>query len=292
MNARPKAVASMSAGGLPVFSRPRDMSAVCGKFAEDAVLSMEKVADMSCTLPGGAAYSYSAYSTFEESAFTGTGAGNVRPWIVSPHVVASAAHYGGLNRTGPISLAGVSAVRGTWVSLRTWALANGFSAAEVGSAADVGDIMLCPCSSASGFPASAVPLFAGAKRRRRMFRRDTWDGMLAWQSPQVSAAGVQYAVPVSMRGDRAWSSAFLCPERAPERVRAKLSSALPSYRTYVGDSGKPVYLMVDGAPVVVSQSHSVSSAGGVPVTTGPDMSAAVPMLRAYVGSVGDRLLEI
>ena len=45
-------------------------------------------------------------------------------------------------------------------------------------------------------------------------------------------------------------------------------------------------------PVVVSQSHSVSFAGGVPTATGPDMSAAVPMLRAYVESVGDRLLEI
>ena len=78
MNACPKAVASMAAGGTPVFSRPRDRSAVCGKFAEDTVLSMEKVADGTCTLPGGAAYSYSMYSTFAEPAFTGTGASTAR----------------------------------------------------------------------------------------------------------------------------------------------------------------------------------------------------------------------
>ena len=115
MDIRPKAVETLSAGGRVAFARPRDRSVACGKFAEDAVLSMEKVADGTCTLPGGAAYSCSMYSTFAESAFTGTGAGNVRPRIVSPHVIASAARCNGLNRTGAVSLAGVSAVRGTRV---------------------------------------------------------------------------------------------------------------------------------------------------------------------------------
>lgn len=46
------------------------------------------------------------------------------------------------------------------------------------------------------------------------------------------------------------------------------------YIGYTGDSGKAIYIMMDGKPVIVSADHTT--------TTGPDYIAAVGLLRQFV----------
>ena len=60
--------------------------------ANDSAYAALQNATVAQTLSYGGK-SYNVYGTFDNKIWTGAGAGNVRPWFISPHVMVSAHHY-------------------------------------------------------------------------------------------------------------------------------------------------------------------------------------------------------
>lgn len=70
-----------------------------------------------------------------------------------------------------------------------------------------------------------------------------------------------------------------------------MKSMNPTYLGTTGDSGRPVFIYVDGKPVVVSHNHQITKgfASAPYFMTGPNYIKAFPLLKAYVESKGDTI---
>ena len=70
-----------------------------------------------------------------------------------------------------------------------------------------------------------------------------------------------------------------------------MKSMNPTYLGTGGDSGRPVFMYVDGKPVVVSHNHQITKgfASAPYFMTGPNYIKAFPLLKAYVESKGDTI---
>lgn len=113
-------------------------------------------------------YDYNIYSTFDEGGYTGAGAGNVRPFVVSPHILASAQHYPN-KPTGNITIGGTTIKRLQWVNLKDWALENGYTESDFSGIYEFGDIALCKCDKATAIPDNCIPYFISKDRINQLF---------------------------------------------------------------------------------------------------------------------------
>ncbi len=171
----------LSLNGEVVYSTTLDAKLAVNEEAKAVLSVAQLLGTNSYTDTGGNTYTYNVYSTFEEAGFTGGGSGNNRPIPISPHLLASATHYGTLP-TGAITYGGVTVTRLNWVTLRDWAEAHGykklFNKIKYGD-----DISICFCDKGSAIPDSCIPWYMNTKTCKVKFWNGDLKGVVCWHSP-------------------------------------------------------------------------------------------------------------
>lgn len=232
---------------------------------------------------------YGIYSTFVPR-MTSPGAGNVRCWAVSQHILASAKHYavkplGEQTFSDGTTTATVRKLQ--WVNLADWAKTNGWTEAEVKSIGfSFPDIMFIRCDKTTAVPDGCVPYFMDDAKCREYFGAPTkspspLDGVVGWIQPQNN----EYAVPVLLRSE-SWLIASLrdIARLARPDIADAFSALGDLYPIHSGDSGRPCFVMINGVPVVVFQFMYAGA--------GPTYTRALEIVRAFVEDYGDTLKEV
>lgn len=222
------------------------------------------------------------YSTIAP-AFAKSGAhGYYNPWAVSPHVLMTAGHMGYLGNRGPISYGGhtVNRVRAVW--LKDWALTNGFTEAEVNAVSMIGDIEMIVCDDSGALPAEILPTFISPAAFDARFPGGI-RGALLWSANQHHADMVP-RVAMNDHGYYLYGDADFAAYPARADLAGRLAAMGQQHIFHGGDSGHVVFLRDDQYDIPITQYYSAS--------TGPDLIAAFPMIKAFVESLGDTLKEV
>lgn len=205
--------------------------------------------------------------------------GNVYLWPASKHVLVSANHYGNKitgNQTFSDGVTTGTVKKKSWVHLYDWALANGFTTNDLKAVSSIGDISLVPCDKSVGeVPDGCIPYFMSPEQRDTYFNGDM-TGLVCWENVQ----DYNWAVPNLISANNGNWDADGKIARAD--IAARLSEMDPRYYIYGGDSGRCVFMLMNGKPIVISAQLSIGRAG-------PDYIAAFPMIKAYVEAYGDEL---
>jgi len=220
--------------------------------------------------------------------------------VISPHVVASAAHYG----WWPAAQLTYTAEDGTTatvtptnvVNARTWALAHGFTAEEV-AAADCSDLVLISVDGA--IPDGCCPYF---------MTTNTWAsacpgpfGILGWRGTQTD---IGMALPVLVKPDISiassagrsakwsWSRGFPYATNAYSWASAPVMMAGNLFAgvtpptlfapTYGGDSGMPIFLEDSSGRLILIGNHYST-------INGTSYVRAFDIVKAFVEAHGDTL---
>lgn len=262
------------------------------KEAEAAILSAStSLSTATYTCPNGVSYEYNQLSTFEENTFTGAGAGNVRPFAVSPYVMATAAHYGNTIQLGNMSIGDATVNRLSCVNLSTWAKEQGKWTDEYIDRLGLGDIELVVLDkTGNAVPTTSLPYFCSPLQYKALFHKDSYEGLVGWTSPQIEFDGTKQAAPIVVTGVTTdYELKWTIPALAMNLIDADLSAYYDVGNTYLaasGDSGRPVYFLYDGSPVVISHYHSVTvpSFGPTPpyYGVGPNYINGFDVLREFV----------
>ena len=210
---------------------------------------------------------------------TGRWVGNLYLWAASKHVLVSANHYAYKFTGEQAFYDGVTHAtvrKMPWVHLYDWALSNGFTTNDLKAVSSIGDISLVPCDKSVGeVPDGCIPYFMSPEQRDTYFNGDM-TGLVCWEDVQ----DYNWGVPNLISGnDGNWDED---EKIARTDISSRLSEMNPRYRIYGGDSGKCVFILLNGKPVVISAQLSAGRAG-------PDYIAAFPMIKAYVEAYGDEL---
>ena len=236
--------------------------------------------------------------------------GGVHP--ISAHCVASAIHYGWTDggwlrfvssdgsETGCVRTARMEwmCTNGpSWFSLSAWAVGNGFSAEQAKSVADV----IVHRVAEGEVPPKCRPSFMRPSTAAAHFGTA---GVLGWGTTQ-DAVGIGVPVLFNQPSNVTWFSSWRSADKWPfESSRsgagiAALSNVMRKdvrdealakcadwnfVTPYGGDSGLPLYVEVDGKFVLVSHYRGVQD--------GPSYVNGFEILKAWVESQGDELLEI
>lgn len=261
------------------------------KEAEAAILSAStSLSTATYTCPNGVSYNYNQLSTFVENGFTGAGSGNVRPFAVSPYVLATAEHYGDTIELGNMSIGDATVNRLSCVNLVAWAKEQGKWTDSYIDALGIGDIELVVLDkTGSAVPNDCIPYFCSRLQYQGLFHKDSYTGLVGWTSPQIEFDGTKQAAPIVVTGTEGNELKWTIPALAMNLIDADLSASYDVGNTYLaasGDSGRPVYFIYDGSPVVLSHYHSVSvpSFGPTPpyFGVGPNYISAFDILREFV----------
>lgn len=300
-----KAVKYMTIDGKIVYSTDPDNSESLYEL-EDFSLSTATVASPagSYTPPGDTnIYTYDIYQLSAEK-FWGGGSGTNHLFPIAQHIFARAAHWGQLTANfypGNTTTVTISVTE--CVNLTAWAKANGFDSDYVDSL-NVDDIQMVYTTenplTANIYTEDDIPYIIPEIQFKGMFHRDVLSGLVGYCGTQLTAyAGeaqpVVFGNPIA--GEVAWSTpqrykSFLPVEDYTAYIRS--DSIGPTYLGTTGDSGKPVYMTIDGGKkILVSHNHQVYKTGfgavAPYVMTGPNYFKAYPLIKAYVESKGDTL---
>ncbi len=230
--------------------------------------------------------------------------GHCAKHAISPHVLATARHYGfwpayemtftdAQGNTATVNPSGI-------VAASDWALSHGFTQAQV-TAADVGDLMLMTVSSGQAIPDGCCPYLMTAETWRQVVKGPF--GTLGWCATQTDLG---WGLPVLFRPDIStsgggygskwtWAAGFPFPSETsadwlganglmPKSLFDGLDVPTKFAPTYGGDSGLPLFLEDgEGRMILISNFHTVSSGTCYPL--------AFEIVRAYAASVGDTIKE-
>ena len=232
--------------------------------------------------------------------------GHCAKHAISPHVLATARHYGFWpayemtftdleGNSAKVNPSGI-------VSASDWALAHGFTQAQV-TAADVGDLMLMTVKAGEAVPEGCCPYLMTAETWRRVVngpfgtlgwcatQTDLGWGLPVLFKPDISTTGGGYGAkwtwaasfPFASDTAAGWSGADrLMPRESFNGWEVPVPAQFAP--TYGGDSGLPLFLEdADGRFILVSNFHTVQSGTCYPL--------AFDIVRAYCESVGDTIKE-
>lgn len=260
-----------------VYSSTPDALTIINDEAEPILRNAVKLGEKTYkSADGKKDMTYSVYSTFEEGEWTGLGsAGNVHPWFISPHVMVSAQHYNNLLYTGNVTINGVTYNRLKWYNLQEWCAEHNIPFAQ---GVRNGDIALCTLDKSTGLDISKCPYVISDKTIQRMFARGDTYGCVLWHSPQTSI-NKQYATPVWGFNGNVYSPKYDNSLMERPTIYSEIDLGYPYFATS-GDSGKVVYFMYKGKPVVVSQLMELSSSSWIGY--GPAFPQVVNPLREFV----------
>lgn len=217
---------------------------------------------------------------------------------ISPHVVASAKHYGWWPASNctyetPSGERSTVGTPSAMVSATDWALAHGFTQEEV-NGSGISDLVLGVVTSGS-IPDACCPYFVSSNTFDHVYRSDTWFGVLGWQATQTDIGwGLPCLVSPQAYGS-SWRQALYYPfsSEATSSGSVPRSSIVPATYSlydrdhwkfvdaYSGDSGLPIYLEHDGKQILVSL---FTSTGG-----GPSYVKGLAIVRAFCAAAGDTL---
>ena len=205
------------------------------------------------------------------------GVGNVALWALSKHILVSANHYpykwtGNYQMTDGVTTSTLKKL--SWVRLYDWALSHGFTEEGLSSIKSIGDISVVPCDKNGGeVPDGCIPYFMTPEQREAYFG-DDMNGVPCWESVQ----DYNWAVPKIISGIGSWT---LSTTAARLDIADILNAMSPIYYAYSGDSGKCLFILMNGKPVITSAHYGVYS--------GPDYIGAYYVLKAYAEAYGDEL---
>lgn len=237
---------------------------------------------------------------------------------LSPHLLIGARHYGYngnwsyLDFRNPTSGTTVSVSSGGLATgataydtsvpipqgwgfpLCAWALTNGWTRAEL-AAMNIEDVAIYPIASGGPLPDSCCPYLIGEGGLQAHFGDGSPIGGWAFSQTYVGRMGpdgiaagnymtpcvISLAQPSWVCACYDWPSAVRADILACWREKKAVATFPPIYG---GDSSGGIYFVHDGKWVMVSMYTTVRS--------GPNLSAAVPVLRKLCAQYGDTLKEV
>jgi len=233
---------------------------------------------------GTGADRYVLFNTFPYR-MTSVGAGNVKPFAVSAHVLACSSHYAnwvtGTHTFDDGNGHTASVTKRAWVRLYDWALTNGFTQAEV-DYAEIADVCMVTCDRTMAVPDGCIPWFMSEYTAADMFG-DTVDGVQAWFAPQEHGQ----AVPCVLTGYTSISTSpiYYQVKLARADICRRMKEMGRQYNVHGGDSGKPCFVVIDGKPVVMFAFHYDNSGSGDNYVKG------FRIVKAFVEWYGDNIKE-
>lgn len=214
---------------------------------------------------------YCVWSTADLNRYCGgISQGHIRPFAVSPHVLATAAHYGSDIRLGIQTFDDVPVSKVRVRLLTDIARELHFSDAEI-ARMDIGDIAIVLCDlDGPGVPDNCIPYFMAEDVAER--RLGSLAGLTVWANNQRTL----YAIPMRMTSNTTWTKPYGQYNSTMPRldIMEWIEQKNRFWAVRGGDSGKPITLSLDGADVVISHFHTR--------TSGPNYMRAVPVLRQFV----------
>jgi len=184
-----KAVKRLYINGKLAHSSVPDAGAlVNGEASADYGMgSPEKLGESSYTYDGQT-YGYSVYRTFDISdvsvSFVTNGEGNLCPWFVSPHVVATAAHWGSALYTGKWWGGEREYDVSAWTNLSDWALENGWTEEQLRGMTDIGDVVVAKTTGVTTVQQASCPWFVKKETVDKYFWNGTLKGVVGFHAPQ------------------------------------------------------------------------------------------------------------
>lgn len=268
--------------------------------------------------PNGVVYTYGwspEYYTIAPE-FAGADAGNKRPFAVSPHLMATAAHYGDTIQLGSLTI-GTGTNQSTvnrigHENLAAWAKASGKWSEEYIDRLNIGDIEMVKLDKTDdAIKDSVLPCFVDNLKLQALFNRKSLSGIAGLNCPKQtfldsSAQQAAMSMPIifgskTSTGLMRWSVSNLLSASIPDGEFVDEQGNITSWKdgfdrfpnTYLGttgDSGRPVYIHYsqNGNTKFVVISHcqavEVPAFGATPpyFMTGPDYTLAYPILKEYV----------
>lgn len=167
----------------------------------------------------------------------------MRPFVVSPHVVATAAHYGAFPSS--VSISGTTYEVTSWHNLSSYD--SRLSDMQCG-------VLSTPVTQ------DIAPYFMTPLGMQKRFWSNSLVGVVAYNSVQ----DFNYALPqfINKMDDYiTWSSAYANREKLEADLSAKIEAMGPEYAIKSGDSGKPLYMIFESKPIVISHNHLATSSG-------------------------------
>lgn len=214
--------------------------------------------------------------------------GNVWPWAVSPHVMATADHYTWShwwsgNQTLPNKVSGGTFTihkSAPWVNLRQWAINAGFDEEEV-KANVSGDIALIYIDQGE-IPSECCPYFTDQETLDELF--GTMRGIPGWTTTQEPSG---YAVPCVFTSAGSKSNLDTAMYTFTYNyVRSDILEWIGLHKPNFwnicgGDSGRSFYIRWKGQDTIMGTYFTAIS--------GPNYPKAFKYLKAFVESKGDTL---
>lgn len=210
--------------------------------------------------------SFKVWDTFQHQ-FCQVGVGNVHCWYLTPHIMVSANHYPN-KPVGDYTLNNGTVVKKLqWVNLHQWAEQHG-GIEKYKYLNFSGDIDFITLDKSTSIPDEYLPWMMSLNTMRKYFTRDTFDGVVGFKTSQKH----QYGVPIVFDTLCDWHSIYQ-NEKCPEELKTRVEEMGQTTPSYEGDSGRPIYIVIDGKPVVVSQYRST--------VQGPNFVYCFDMIRDF-----------
>lgn len=231
------------------------------------------------------------------------GAGNYSWQMVTKHVAVNAAHYQTLLPSSDSSYARLyKQVYGDEITatvyttgkenLKEWALNNGWTESQLSGIYGLEDIEMLPLSG-DGYPDELSvfqPYFMSQETVDELFSRDSLCKLIGWRTLQTSGTQSKtYLSPVVFKDNSTFYN--LSSDNGQKllfkNVRNLPGAVNPQPPIYSGDSGKSIFMRLDGHNVYAMHIYGTMGQGG----KGPDYVKAFPILSAYCASKGDTIKE-
>lgn len=267
------------------------------------------------TCPNGVVYTYRwcPEHYFEGPDFAGADTGNNRPFAVSPHLMATAAHYGDTIQLGSLVVGSATVNRIAHENLAAWAKASGKWTDAYIDSLNIGDIEMVKLGKDSGdpIPEETCPYFIDNLKMQALFNKPSLTGIAGLNCPKQTFHDqndqqVAMSMPIifgnkTSTGLMRWSVSNLMSASILDGEFTDPFGDVSSWKdgfiqfpnTYLGttgDSGRPVYIQYNVGSshynIIISHCQAVEVPSFSPTApyymTGPDYTLAYQILKEYV----------
>ena len=288
-----KSVKWMTINGRIVYSTTEDQTSAVLSTENTALQTAGYAASTGTYTPPGDSSAYTYYTCQTAPVdFAEAGGGSNHLFPIAPHIWCRAKHYNSALTSFAFGGSTYNVVEQT--SLTAWAEQNNIKIPASG----LDDIEVLATTQA--VDTSAVPYLMSWMQFQGTFHRDALKGLAGYVVPQTpnTPQPVVFTNDIASgetAGELQWSTPKLMSNLVPEEC-AYMKSMNPTYLGTTGDSGRPVFMYVDGKPVIVSHNHQVLKPIFGPTApyymSGPNYIKAFQLLKAYVESKGDAVKTI
>jgi len=218
--------------------------------------------------------------------------GNVYPWAISPHVMASAWHYSWSHWwSGDITLAnkvsgGTFTVHESapWINAAEWAKTHGWTAEEV-SEMGISDIALIVIDRGE-IPSECCPYFTDRETIAQLF--GSLEGLPCWTHSQSRSDYCEPGIYSSEFGSSFGIGFHYIPVKSTtyrQDILDLMNSKVWNFWSIIGgDSGRSIFFRWKGQNVITASYTSVFG--------GPSYIKGFPVIKAFCAAQGDTIKEM